>query len=105
MARSLEKSQNFIFLVSLNGLPSNGWINYLECKGSTYPALLMYQELADMACDRITAAITRVFIGDRPIKAMLDPYNCDGFDNTRQFQYLEDAIAGKRIPVVVISIG
>ncbi len=55
------------------------WLdNYLECKGSTYPALLMYQELADMACDRITAAITRVFIGDRPIKAMLDPYNPTG---------------------------
>jgi type III restriction enzyme len=55
------------------------WLdNYLECKGSTYPALLMYQELADMACDRITAAITRAFIGDRPIKAMLDSYNPTG---------------------------
>jgi type III restriction enzyme len=55
------------------------WLdNYLECKGSTYPALLMYQELADMACDRITAAITRAFIGERPIKAMLDPYNPTG---------------------------
>jgi type III restriction enzyme len=38
----------------------------------------MYQELADMACDRITAAITRAFIGDRPIKVMLDPYNSTG---------------------------
>ena len=35
----------------------------------------MYQELADMACERITAGITRAFLGDRPIKAMLDPYN------------------------------
>ena len=26
----------------------------LVCKGDTYPALLMYQELADMACNRIT---------------------------------------------------
>ena len=31
----------------------------LVCKGGTYPALLMYQELADMACNRVTAAITR----------------------------------------------
>jgi type III restriction enzyme len=55
------------------------WLdNYLECKGGTYPALLMYQELADIACDRITAAITRAFIGERPIKAMLDPYNPTG---------------------------
>ena len=50
----------------------------LECKGDTYPALLMYQELADMACNRITAAITRKFLGERPIKALLDPYNPTG---------------------------
>ena len=36
----------------------------LVCKGGTYPAQLMYQELADMACNRITAAITRQFLGD-----------------------------------------
>lgn len=50
----------------------------LVCKGDTYPALLMYQELADMACDKITAAITREFLGERPIKALLDPYNPTG---------------------------
>ncbi len=50
----------------------------LVCKGSTYPAQLMYQELADMACERITAGITRKLIGERPIKALLDPYNPTG---------------------------
>jgi type III restriction enzyme len=50
----------------------------LVCKGGTYPAQLMYQELADMACNRITAAITRRFLGERPIKALLDPYNPTG---------------------------
>jgi type III restriction enzyme len=50
----------------------------LVCKGATYPAQLMYQELADMACNRITAAITRQFLGERPIKALLDPYNPSG---------------------------
>jgi type III restriction enzyme len=50
----------------------------LICKGGTYPALLMYQELADMACNKITAAITRRFLGERPIKALLDPYNPTG---------------------------
>ena len=55
------------------------WLdNYLVCQGETYPALLMYQELADMACNRITAAITRQFLGERPIKALLDPYNPTG---------------------------
>jgi type III restriction enzyme len=50
----------------------------LVCKGGTYPGLLMYQGLADMACNKITAAITRSLIGERPIKALLDPYNPSG---------------------------
>ncbi|SFL89193.1 type III restriction enzyme [Desulfomicrobium norvegicum] len=50
----------------------------LVCKGDTYPAQLMYQELADMACERITAAITRALSDTRPIKAVLDPYNSTG---------------------------
>jgi type III restriction enzyme len=52
------------------------WIDgYLVCKGGTYPAQLKYKTLADMACNKITAGITRAFIGQRPIKAELDPYN------------------------------
>lgn len=55
------------------------WLDdYLVCKGGTYPAQLMYQELADMACDRITAGITRKLVGESPIKALLDPYNPTG---------------------------
>lgn len=50
----------------------------LVCKGGTYPAQLMYQELADMACERIAAGITRDFVGRKPIKAVLDPYNPTG---------------------------
>lgn len=52
------------------------WLDsYLVCKGGTYPAQLMYQQLANMACERIAAGITRRFLGERPIKAILDPYN------------------------------
>ena len=47
----------------------------LICKGGTFPAQLMYQELADMACERITAAIVRDTIGKSPIKTIPDPYN------------------------------
>ena len=50
----------------------------LICKGNTYPALLMYQQLADMACNKITAGITARFVDTRPIKALLDPYNPTG---------------------------
>lgn len=50
----------------------------LNCKGDTFPAQLMYQELADMACERITAAITRTMVDNRPIKAEPDSFNPTG---------------------------
>jgi type III restriction enzyme len=55
------------------------WLEgYLVCVGETYPAQLMYLELADMACNKITAAITQKFLKERPVKALLDPYNPSG---------------------------
>ena len=55
------------------------WLDgYLVCKGGTYPAQLKYKMLADMACSRIIAGINRKFVGERPIKAVLDPYNPTG---------------------------
>jgi len=47
----------------------------LVCRGDTHPAMLMCRELADMACERIKAGITRTLIDKRPVKAVLDPYN------------------------------
>ncbi len=74
------------------------WLDgYLVCKGGTYPALLMYQALADMACNRITAGITRAFVGERPIKAVLDPYNPVGssanvkFNTSKTLRWETDA--------------
>jgi len=55
------------------------WVDdHLVCKGGTYPAQLMYQELADMACERIHAGITRRFQEQQPIRAVLDAYNPTG---------------------------
>lgn len=51
----------------------------LVCKGGTYPAQLMYQELANMACERIMIGIMQSPASkERPIRAMLDPYNPEG---------------------------
>lgn len=69
----------------------------LVCKGGTYPAQLIYQELADMACERITAGITRALIGEMPIKAVLDPYNSSGstmhvnFNTSKKSRWETDA--------------
>ncbi|KAA0231730.1 restriction endonuclease [candidate division KSB1 bacterium] len=69
----------------------------LVCKGGTYPAQLRYQELADMACARITAGITRAHAGKQPIKAVIDPYNPTGstihvnFTTTKRNRWETDA--------------
>lgn len=69
----------------------------LVCKGGTYPAQLLYQELADMACERITAGITRAMAGETPIVAVLDPYNPMGstmhvnFNTSRRERYKTDS--------------
>jgi type III restriction enzyme len=49
--------------------------DYLRCTGGTFPAQVLYQEIANMACDRICKAITEASVGDKPIKAVLDAYN------------------------------
>lgn len=69
----------------------------LVCKGGTYPAQLIYRQLADAACDKITAAITRSHMHERPVLAMLDPYNPVGstahvnFTTTRTDRWETDA--------------
>lgn len=51
---------------------------YLRCTGGTYPAQLLYRELADMAAERIKSAITLTLVGEHPVKAVLDAYNPTG---------------------------
>ncbi|RFF29400.1 BPTD_3080 family restriction endonuclease [Wenzhouxiangella sediminis] len=54
------------------------WLDQcLECKGGTYPAQLMYQDLAERACVRITNAITRHELkkDGSLVRVVLDPYN------------------------------
>jgi len=74
------------------------WLDgYLVCKGGAYPAQLKYKMLADMACEKIVAAITRAYVGQRPITAVLDPYNPTGstahvsFNTSRTDRWKTDA--------------
>ena len=50
----------------------------LVCRGDTYPAQVLYRHLADMACERITAAINAESADRTSIKALLDPFNPEG---------------------------
>ena len=74
------------------------WLdNHLVCSGGTYPAQLLYQELNDMACERITAAITASMSDSRPIRIIPDSYNPVGstmhvnFNTSKTFRWETDA--------------
>jgi type III restriction enzyme len=56
------------------------WLDggYLHCTGGTKLAQVIYPEIADMACNRIKAAITEALAGERPVRAILDAYNPTG---------------------------
>jgi len=52
------------------------WLKgHLVCKGGTYPAQLLYQSLADTACERITRGIVARHLEERPTQAILEAYN------------------------------
>ena len=63
------------------------WLdNYLVCTGGTYEAQLMYKQLADLACQRIAAAIVRsAATADRPVTVLMDSYNPEGSSSNVRF--------------------
>ncbi|MEI8093901.1 MAG: DEAD/DEAH box helicase family protein [Spirochaetales bacterium] len=56
------------------------WIDTcLKCSGGTYPAQLKYKYLANLAAEKIVAAITLAEMSkERPVLAVIDPYNPEG---------------------------
>ena len=68
----------------------------LLCAGGTHYGQLLYRDMADLACERIAAAILRSK-GGRHVKALLDPYNPEGstahvrFETTKTHRYRTDA--------------
>lgn len=74
------------------------WIDEcLKCKGGTYPAQLKYMLIAEMACERIEAAILKTHADTKPVTVVLDPYNPTSstmhvnFNTSRQERYETDA--------------
>lgn len=63
------------------------WLEgHLICSGGTYPAQLLYQELADEACNRIHAGILSQMATEKTIAPLLDPYNPTG--STRHVNFI-----------------
>jgi type III restriction enzyme len=55
------------------------WVNEcLVCKGETKPAMVLYEEIMDKACDRIELACRHSKSGGNQVRAILDPYTPTG---------------------------
>ena len=55
------------------------WVaKHLKCSGGTWKAQVMHQEITDMACERIHAAISATLAGSNAVRVVLDPYNPTG---------------------------
>ena len=55
-----------------------GWLDrHLECRGDTHPGQVLYEQIAETACEKIHRAIT-LSCGNRRVLAVLDPYNPEG---------------------------
>ncbi len=58
-----------------------------------------------MACERIKAAITETLAGDRPVKAILDPYNPTGSTSYVRFTTSKDDTLARPIRANATSTG
>ena len=55
------------------------WVrDHLKCSGGTWKAQVMHQEITDMACERIHAAISATLAGTNAVRVVLDPFNPTG---------------------------
>jgi len=74
------------------------WLeHHLICAPGTYPAQLMYLQLADMACERITAGIVNKMGNERTVLPMFDAFNPIGstrhvnFSTSKTLRWQTDA--------------
>lgn len=63
---------------------------HLKCTGGTFAGQVLYREIADMAAERIKAAITETLADGRPVKAILDAYNPTGSTRFVNFNTSKD---------------
>ncbi len=62
----------------LKGIAQEWVRGHLKCSGGTWKAQVMHQEITDMACERIHAAISASLAGTNAVRVVLDPFNPTG---------------------------
>lgn len=77
-------------IMPLKSIVRRWMAEHLTCSGGTYPAQLLYYDIADRVAEKIMAAITRGTVGGGAVKAMLDPYNDTGSTRHVSFNTSKD---------------
>ena len=73
------------------------WLkDHLVCKGGTYPAQLLYQSLADTACERITRGIVARHLEERPHPGGDRPLQPGRLHDARPLHHVEEDPLGDR---------
>ncbi|MDC0066862.1 DEAD/DEAH box helicase family protein [Verrucomicrobia bacterium] len=63
------------------------WINEcVECVGGAQLAQLLYPSILDDSCEKIRAAITDAYLEEKPVLAIIDPYNPIGSTSSVNFR-------------------
>ena len=69
------------------------WIkSHLICKGDTKKAQILYKDIGDMACERISSAITLKHSKEKPVLAVLDSYNSSGSTSDVSFTTVKERL-------------
>ena len=80
------------------------WLDsHLHCTGGTHPAQILYPQLVEVACERISQAIDRAMTQEDaarpekpPVVAVLDPYNPSGSTRAVHFRTKKDRLWAAR---------
>ena len=99
------KSQSSTCSASSSASRSSGSTTTSSARAEPIPAQLMYQELADMACERITAAITRGIRRQAPDQGACSTPTTPSARPARQLQHLQDRSLGDRRPPLPHQLG
>ncbi len=79
---------------------ARAWLDsYLKCSGGAFPAQVLYLQILELAAERICLACQAglMTVGEKRIKAILDPYNPEGasrfvnFTTSKELRWTTDA--------------
>jgi len=85
-----DQAPKLHLIMPLKSIVRRWMTGHLTCSGGTYPAQLLYYNIADRVAERIMRAITLAQGEGGAVKVMLDPYNAAGSTRNVSFMTSKD---------------